>query len=246
MRSRLCVLSDPRFVTFNINYRLKGDNGPYPGATLHFKGTPLDAIVQTTQRAQALGWNPQWPSGYPAVRDMKAAVGLFISFFGLFCTVDVPCSLSKKKTPQTCYSCCQCSAHVHQYTMQCTMQYTWQSMDVSLWFPSVPVFDQVRFVRAHAGVYGIDTSKLAVTGGSAGATNAVATGVTFDSDYKSELNATQDPTLATTFLNESSTVQAVYVIYSFQYINLYARAVFISTSTHVYLGTVDLAVGLVD
>ena len=42
----------------------------------------------------------------------------------------------------------------------------------------------------------------------------VATGITFDGDYKDELTLTEDPTLATTNLNQSSTVQAVYAHWS--------------------------------
>jgi hypothetical protein len=137
------------FVTFNIDYRLAGDHGPYPGAALHFLGDPLtpNHIITTTSTtgASSSEWNPQWPSAYPAVRDMKAAV---------------------------------------------------------------------RFVRANAQRFGIDPGKIAVSGGSAGATNAVATGVTFDGDYKDELTIAMDPTLATTHLNESSVVQCVYVVLS--------------------------------
>eukprot|EP01065_Artemidia_motanka_P030557 TRINITY_DN3659_c0_g1_i2.p1 TRINITY_DN3659_c0_g1~~TRINITY_DN3659_c0_g1_i2.p1 ORF type:complete len:336 (+),score=108.07 TRINITY_DN3659_c0_g1_i2:63-1010(+) len=112
------------FVSFNIDYRL----APQKGAAPRF---PTGAAE----------WTPKWPSAYPAVRDLKAAV---------------------------------------------------------------------RYVRAHAGEYGVDPDKIAVTGGSAGATNAVTVGATFDGDYKDELNATEDPTLASTHLEEKSTVSVVY------------------------------------
>lgn len=135
----------------NINYRLAGDHGPYPGATVHLAHTPRSSarrvgVARSASAGTAAeGWNPSWPSAYPAVRDMKAAV---------------------------------------------------------------------RFVRANAPRFGVDPTKIAVSGGSAGATNAVATGVTFDGDYKDELTVEEDPTLATTFLNESSTVQCVYAHWS--------------------------------
>ena len=87
-----------------------------------------------------LTWNPNWQSGYPAVRDLKAAV---------------------------------------------------------------------RFVRAHAAAYGIDAARVVVSGGSAGATNSVAAGATFDSDYVDELSVDQDPTLASTHLDQNSSVQCV-------------------------------------
>jgi acetyl esterase/lipase len=46
------------FVAFNIDYRLSGQKGTYPQP-----GNTAD------------GWNPSWPSAYPAVRDFKAAGG---------------------------------------------------------------------------------------------------------------------------------------------------------------------------
>lgn len=67
----------------------------------------------------------------------------------------------------------------------------------------------VRFVRAHAAKYGVDPDRIAVSGGSAGATDMVAVGVTFDGDYKDEISVKEDPTLATTNLNFSSQVQCV-------------------------------------
>jgi len=135
------------FVAFNIDYRLKGDNGPYPGAMVHLVGTPPTALYRAgdVDVNSMGGWTPSWASGYPAVRDMKAAV---------------------------------------------------------------------RYVRANAERFGVDPNKIAVSGGSAGATNAVATGVTFDGDYKDELTVTEDPTLTSTHLNESSGVQAVYAHWS--------------------------------
>eukprot|EP00937_MAST-01D_sp_MAST-1D-sp2_P002584 g2584.t1 len=87
-----------------------------------------------------IGWNPSWGSGYPAVRDLKAAV---------------------------------------------------------------------RFVRARAGAYGIDATRVVVSGGSAGATNSVAAGATFEGDYVRELSTDQDPTLASTHLEQNSSVQCV-------------------------------------
>lgn len=95
--------------------------------------------------AEALGWAPKWASGYPAVRDLKAAI---------------------------------------------------------------------RFVRATAATYGVDPTKVAVSGGSAGATNSLAAGVVFEDDYKMELSAAEDPTLQTTHLQESSAVQCVYTHWS--------------------------------
>jgi hypothetical protein len=64
------------------------------------------------------GWTPNWQSGYPAVRDLKAAV---------------------------------------------------------------------RFEKAQAGLYGVDPTRIALIGGSAGATNSIAAGATFLDDYVREI-----------------------------------------------------------
>ncbi len=116
------------FVVLNINYRLMGDHGLYPHETAQAASEQLRE------------WVPSWTSGYPAVRDLKAAI---------------------------------------------------------------------RYARAQAASLGVDTGRIAVGGGSAGATNSLAAGVTFESDYKSELTAAQDPTLATTNPHQSSAVAAV-------------------------------------
>jgi len=67
----------------------------------------------------------------------------------------------------------------------------------------------VRFVRSQASQYGIHPEKIAISGGSAGATNAVATGISFEDDYKSEISVKEDPTLPSTHLNVKSNVQCV-------------------------------------
>jgi acetyl esterase/lipase len=91
-------------------------------------------------RGGLLGWKPSWQSGYPAVRDLKAAV---------------------------------------------------------------------RWVKAHAAAYGIDPARVAVSGGSAGATNSVAAGATLASDYVDELSVADDRTLASTHLEQDSAVHCV-------------------------------------
>lgn len=67
----------------------------------------------------------------------------------------------------------------------------------------------VRFVRAKAREYGVDPRRIAASGGSAGAADMLAAGVTFEHDYKDELTTAHDPTLASTNLQESSSVQAL-------------------------------------
>eukprot|EP00040_Diaphanoeca_grandis_P028699 m.166628 g.166628 ORF g.166628 m.166628 type:complete len:236 (-) comp31435_c1_seq1:187-894(-) len=87
-----------------------------------------------------LEWKPSWSSGYPAVRDLKAAI---------------------------------------------------------------------RFARANAVKYNVDSTRVVVSGGSAGATNSLAAGIVFEDDYKSELTLAEDPTLASTNLAFNSSVQCV-------------------------------------
>jgi len=67
----------------------------------------------------------------------------------------------------------------------------------------------IRFVRANAGKYGIDANRVASTGGSAGATDMYAAGVSFEDDFKNEITEVQDPTLSSTNLNFSSAVQCL-------------------------------------
>ena len=64
-------------------------------------------------------------------------------------------------------------------------------------------------MRSTALKWNVDPTRIAVSGGSAGATNSIAAGVVFESDYKSELSLKEDPTLTSTHLNESSKVQCV-------------------------------------
>ena len=85
-------------------------------------------------------WTPTWPSGYPAVRDLKAAV---------------------------------------------------------------------RYAKAQIATFGVDPSRVALTGGSAGSTNSIAVGATFPEDYFGEISADEDSTLSTTHPELSSVVQAV-------------------------------------
>ena len=67
----------------------------------------------------------------------------------------------------------------------------------------------VRWLRANAGKYNVDVNKIAIFGESAGSCSSIAVGMTEEDDYKSELTVAEDPTLATTHLEQSSKVAAV-------------------------------------
>jgi predicted esterase len=72
----------------------------------------------------------------------------------------------------------------------------------------------IRFVRANAARFGVDPTRIAVSGGSAGAADAISAGVVFEDDFKTEPisiggRAVADPTAASTHLSASSAVQCV-------------------------------------
>lgn len=67
----------------------------------------------------------------------------------------------------------------------------------------------IRFVRASASTYGVDVARVASSGGSAGATDMLASGVGFEEDFKAELTEAQDSTLASTHVSFSSAVQCL-------------------------------------
>lgn len=69
----------------------------------------------------------------------------------------------------------------------------------------------IRFARSSdlvGLVGGIDASRIMSGGGSAGSIDMLGVGVTFEDDYKSEFTTAEDPTLLSTHLEQSSTVQA--------------------------------------
>lgn len=67
----------------------------------------------------------------------------------------------------------------------------------------------VRWIRANAEEYRLDTGRIAAIGGSAGSFLSVALGVTNDDDCVTEIPVEDDPTLASTHLEESSSVDTI-------------------------------------
>ena len=67
----------------------------------------------------------------------------------------------------------------------------------------------VRYIRANAEQYNVDPDYLVAYGGSAGGCTVVALGLLHEKDYKTEITAAEDPTLATTHLAQSSAVSLV-------------------------------------
>lgn len=85
----------------------------------------------------------------------------------------------------------------------------WTPYWISLYPATRDAKAAIRFVRANSGQYGIDANRVASTGGSAGATDMLAVGVTFEEDYKNEITEANDPTLGSTNMNFSSGVQCL-------------------------------------
>lgn len=67
----------------------------------------------------------------------------------------------------------------------------------------------LRWIIANAETYNINTDYLAVGGASAGAITAIALGVSNEEDFKEEISIIEDPTLATTNLNETYHVNSI-------------------------------------
>jgi len=67
----------------------------------------------------------------------------------------------------------------------------------------------LRWIVANAGIYNINTNYITVCGGSAGATTAIALGISNQEDYKDEISITQDPTLTTANTEHTYQVQTI-------------------------------------
>lgn len=67
----------------------------------------------------------------------------------------------------------------------------------------------VRWLYANADAYQINTDYITVGGGSAGAYLSVSLGVTEDEDFRDELSVEQDPTLASTHLEQPARVHTI-------------------------------------
>lgn len=67
----------------------------------------------------------------------------------------------------------------------------------------------IRWLYANADTYGVDTNSISVIGGSAGSYIALGLGVTEPQDYRDELSITEDSTLSSTNLEQSSMVHTV-------------------------------------
>ena len=67
----------------------------------------------------------------------------------------------------------------------------------------------LRWVVANADTYKINTDYITVGGGSAGAITAITLGVSNFEDYRDEISIDQDPTLATTNLEQTYQIQTI-------------------------------------
>ena len=67
----------------------------------------------------------------------------------------------------------------------------------------------LRWIVANADTYDIDIDEIAVGGASAGAITTIALGITDESDFRDEISINEDPTLATTNMNETYDVKSM-------------------------------------
>ena len=67
----------------------------------------------------------------------------------------------------------------------------------------------LRWIVANADTYNISTEQIAVGGASAGSITTIALGITDESDFRDEISIDDDPTLATTNLNETYDVKSM-------------------------------------
>ena len=67
----------------------------------------------------------------------------------------------------------------------------------------------LRWVVANADTYDIDIDEIAVGGASAGAITTIALGITDESDFRAEISINEDPSLATTNVNETYDVKSM-------------------------------------
>ena len=81
----------------------------------------------------------------------------------------------------------------------------------------------VRWIRANAREYNVDSDFITAIGGSAGACSVVGLATVFEEDFKNELTAADDPTLASTNLEYNSSIATGLVQWGGEYVPLYAR-----------------------
>ena len=67
----------------------------------------------------------------------------------------------------------------------------------------------LRWIVANADTYSIDVDEIAVGGASAGSITTIALGISDEGDFRDEISIDEDPTLATTNLNETYDVKSM-------------------------------------
>ena len=67
----------------------------------------------------------------------------------------------------------------------------------------------LRWLVANANTYGINPDFITVGGASAGSITTIALGISNEEDFRDEISTTDDPSLATTNLNETYTVRSM-------------------------------------
>ena len=81
----------------------------------------------------------------------------------------------------------------------------------------------VRWIKANAAELQADPGYITAVGGSAGACSVVGLATTFEDDFKSELSVSEDSTLASTHMNQSSSIATGLVQWGAEYVPEYAE-----------------------
>ena len=99
-----------------------------------------------------------------------------------------------------------CRRTIRNRPSRCLIWSVWTN---GMRFISLPGATAIRWIRSRAEEYSINTDYITALGGSAGSFIAVALGVTNENDCVNDVSEEDDPTLAGTHLDQSSSIRTI-------------------------------------